>query len=66
MKSFVLFFRCVEEKIKNKFFIDKNHTIEIACSQWQKYTEEKGSSDDQTGIEEYLKNYQVITRWQTL
>jgi len=66
MKKLVLIFRCVEEKIKNKFFISKNNSKNIACNQWQKYTEENSSSEDRSSVEEYLKNYQVTTRWQTL
>lgn len=66
MKIFVLFFRCVGEKIKNKFFIGKNSSKNIACSQWKKYTEENISTEDRSSVEEYLKNYQLTTRWQTL
>jgi len=66
MKKLVLFFRCVEEKIKNKFFKFENSSKSIACNQWQKYTEENSSSEDRSSVEEYLKNYQVTTRWQTL
>jgi len=66
MKSLVLIFRCVGEKIKNKFFIGKNGTKSIACSQWQKYIDENTSSEDKSGLQEYLKDYQLTTRWQTL
>jgi len=66
MKNLVLFFRCVGEKIKNLFFNSKNNSKSVACSQWQKYTEENASAEDKSSVEEYLKNYQVTTRWQTL
>ncbi len=66
MKSLMLFFRCAEEKIKNKFFNNKNGKKTESCSQWQKYMVDCTSEEDKNGVEEYLKNYQVTTRWQTL
>jgi len=66
MKNLVLFFRCVGEKLKNKFFNSKNNEKEVACTQWQKYLEDNSSAEDKIGVEEYLKDYQLTTRWQTL
>lgn len=66
MKSLVLFFRCAEEKIKNKFFNGMYDEKRVACGQWQKYIGEDTSDEDKNGVEEYLKNYQLTTRWQTL
>ncbi len=66
MKKVVLFIRCAGEKIKNKFFNSQNQVENVACEHWKEVQEETASDKDQISVEEYLKNYQVTTRWQTL
>ena len=66
MKSIVLFIDRLGELIKNKFFNDKNYTNNLACSQWQKYTKEIASQENHNKVTEYLNNYLLTTRWQTV
>lgn len=66
MKTTRLFFRCLNEKIKNKFFIGRNCNNDFECDQWQEMKEQVVSGQDQKGVQEYLNSYRVTTRWQTL
>jgi len=66
MKKVVLCIRCAGELLKNKFFNNRNQVENVACERWKEVLEESTSVKDQISVEEYLKNYQLTTRWQTL
>lgn len=66
MRKVVLCIRCAGETIKNKFFNRQNQVENVACEQWKEVQEESATVKDQISVEEYLKNYQLTTRWQTL
>ena len=66
MKTTMLFCKCLFDKIKKKFFKYQKHDNSHACEEWEKFNNELKSEDDQKAIDEYLNNYRLTTRWQTL
>ena len=66
MKTTILFFKCVSLKIKKKFFKHQKYDNSHACEEWKKFNTELNVGGDQNTVEEYINNYQLTTRWQTL
>ena len=64
MKKVLFILSCLTKVIKKKIF--KSQKTEI-CHECEKLFNLKDkSTDEELKTEEYLKNYNVTTRWQTL
>jgi len=66
MKGINLFFECVQHQIKKYFFKDEIKDKSQACEQLKEMVKNENISLSAEQNEEYLLNYNRITRWQTL
>lgn len=66
MKRFNLFFNCVFDQIKKKFFKNEKTDISHACEKLKNTIDESTTLDDEKAREEYAQNYNITTRWQTI
>ncbi|AHW62216.1 hypothetical protein SAMN05444285_101149 [Draconibacterium orientale] len=66
MKKVNLFFRCVADRIKKKFFKGEKNDNSQACVELQNMEAESKLTADEIYREEYAKNYCITTRWQTV
>jgi hypothetical protein len=66
MKKVNLFFRCVADEMKKKFFKGEKNDISQACVELQNMEAESKLTADEIYREEYAKNYCITTRWQTV
>ena len=64
MKKVLFIVSCLTKVIKKKIFKSKNTEICHECERLLNLKDK--SSDEELKTEEYLKNYNVTTRWQTL
>ena len=65
MKKAKMFFNCVVLVIKKKFFKMQKTNISQECEKVLNFSE-KEEPDTEIQREEYLKNYNITTRWQTV
>lgn len=66
MKRTRAFMGCVSEKIKKYFFNRRKSDINHACEKLKELRDENTTKEDVTLAEEYLNNYNITTRWQTV
>lgn len=66
MKKVVQVFKCVMQEIKKKIFKSKKTDIYQDCKEVLNFDETNSSKDEVNSFNEYLENYKVTTRWQTL
>lgn len=66
MKRTLIFMRCLESKIKKKFFKMGKDDKSQSCEELKKMNAEWLSIDDKKRAEEYTDMYRLTTRWQTL
>ncbi|MBN2636639.1 MAG: hypothetical protein JXR61_10245 [Prolixibacteraceae bacterium] len=66
MKKVVRFFKCAMQLIKKKFFKEAKADIYQDCKEVLNFDETNSSQDELNSFNEYLENYKVTTRWQTL
>lgn len=66
MKTIELFLNCVTNKIKKYFFKEAETDISHECEKLFDFEEKTSSPEEMKYAEEYLDNYKVTTRWQTL
>ena len=66
MKTTLLFLKYLYHKIKKKIFKYRKYDNNHVCKKWKEFDIELTSVDGQGIIKEYLNNYRLTTRWQTL
>lgn len=66
MKRVKLILACVNEKIKKYFFKEQKTDNYHACRELLEADVKTGSDQEKRQVEEYLKNYSLTTRWQTV
>ena len=66
MKKTVVLCRCLVQVIKKKFFKNSKHDESQECEALKKMIMEGSSSEEKDHEEEYVYNYGLTTRWQTL
>jgi hypothetical protein len=66
MKSIKFILNCVTSSIKKKIFKSQKTDISQECEMLLNFKEKESSDEDLVHTEEYLKNYNVTTRWQTV
>jgi hypothetical protein len=65
MKKLVSILNCLKNKIKNYFFINSDADVNHECEKLLSMSKSAHPQDVKL-TEEYLENYKVTTRWQTL
>ena len=66
MKSIKFILNCVTSSIKKKIFKSQKTDISQECETLLNFTEKDPSDEDLKHTEDYLNNYNVTTRWQTV
>jgi len=66
MKKLNSIVACLKSKIKKYFFIASKTDINHECEKLFNITENTDSQEEITLAREYVENYTVTTRWQTL
>ena len=66
MKSIKFILNCVTSSIKKKIFKSQKTDISQECEMLLNFKEKESSEEDLEHTEEYLNNYNVTTRWQTV
>lgn len=66
MKKITFIINCLLNKIKNKFFNSSRTDISHDCEKVFNLVENVSLLEELKCDEEYLDNYKVTTRWQTL
>lgn len=66
MATVISFFKCVNSKLKKKFFNGQKSDIYHDCIEVLGMNTGVDSEKEKIEVEEYLKNYTATTRWQTL
>jgi hypothetical protein len=66
MKKTIVFIKCATDKIKKIFFNLEKDQKGQSCEQFKMMNDEVKNMEEIQRTEEYLNNYQLTTRWQTL
>jgi len=66
MKKLESILACLKSKIKKYFFITSKTDINHECEKLFNITENTDSQEEIKLAKEYVENYTVTTRWQTL
>ena len=66
MKKLIKIIQCGITQIKKKIFNSKKTDISHECKELIKINENDNSDEELVNSEEYLENYNVTTRWQTI
>lgn len=66
MKRVQRFLNCVSLLIKKKFFNSEKSEIYHECEKVLNFADNKDETDDLFNNKEYIENYNVTTRWQTI
>jgi hypothetical protein len=66
MKRITFIINCLVSKIKKKFFNDSKTDISHECEMMLNMNENPVSKEEMAYAKEYVENYNVTTRWQTL
>lgn len=66
MKTINVILQCLESKIKKYFFIKEKGELSQDCKNLFEGDKNTRSAEDVKCAEEYLENYKLTTRWQTL
>ncbi len=66
MKKLFKIIQCGVFQIKKYFFIGEKTDFYQECEELLKFNDNDTSEEEMVHTEEYLENYNVTTRWQTI
>ena len=66
MKKVIQMFKCAKQLIKKIFFKYEKSDIYQDCKEVLNFDEKNSSLEEVNSFNEYLENYKITTRWQTL